>query len=170
MYKIKLIIYHANQDDPTKCSARKLARFGLAELELNIKRIPKNSLLLNPYAEKSLSKADISLAQKKGIVAVDCSWKNAEDCFKNLNKKSVSRSLPFVIAVNPINYGKPYKLTTLEAFITALYILGCEKKAKKISKLYKWSQNFIELNRDPLNEYKNAKDSTEIINIMKQYI
>jgi len=33
---MKLVIYHANEDDPKKCTARKLARFGFVKLETNI--------------------------------------------------------------------------------------------------------------------------------------
>ena len=54
--KIKLIVYHTNEDDPKKCSARKLNKFGFARLETSIKRIPKSAIVLSPFAEKSISK------------------------------------------------------------------------------------------------------------------
>jgi pre-rRNA-processing protein TSR3 len=101
---------------------------------------------------------------------VDCSWKNAESCFKRLGKTSESRALPFVIAANPVNYGKPFKLTTLEAFATALYILNQTEEAKEILNIYKWGPHFLTLNKEPLEEYRNAEDSSEIIQIMKQYM
>ena len=168
--QIKLIVYHTNEDDPKKCSARKLHKFGLVKLETNITRIPKGGIILNPFAEKSISKEDLDIARKYGIVAVDCSWKNAERSFNFLDKKNISRSLPFVIAVNPINFGKPFKLSTLEAFATVLYILGETENAKEILNLYKWGPHFLTLNKEPLEEYKKAKNSNEIIEIMKQYI
>ena len=55
---MRLIVYHTDEDDPKKCSAKKLARFGHVNLEANIRRTPKNAILLNPFSEKSLSKED----------------------------------------------------------------------------------------------------------------
>ena len=167
---MKLYVFHANEDDPKKCSARKLYKFGFVELETKIRKTPRDAILLNPFAEKSLSKEDLNIAEKNGILAVDCSWKYAEKSFDYLDKKNHSRALPFVVAANPVNYGKPSKLTTLEAFAVALYILGDVEKAKEILNLYKWGPNFLILNKEPLEDYRNAKNSTEIIKIMRQYM
>jgi len=168
--RIKLIAYHTNEDDPRKCSARKLNKFGYAKLETNIRKIPKGAIILSPFAEKSISKEDLDIAGKNGIIAVDCSWKTAEKCFKLFDKKYNSRALPFIIAANPVNYGKPFKLTTLEAFATVLYIFDEIEHAKEILNLYKWGPHFLELNKEPLEDYRKAKNSKEVIKIMKQYI
>jgi len=168
--KIKLFVYHASEDDPKKCSARKLAKFDYAKLKINIRKTPKNMILLNPFSKKSLSPEDTDIAIKNGILAVDCSWKNAENSFEYLDKKNYSRALPFVVAVNPVNYGKPFKLTTLEAFAAALYIINKKDYAKKILGLYKWSPHFLEMNKEPLERYRKAKTSKEIIKIMNEYI
>lgn len=167
--EIRLFVYHKNEDDPKKCSAKKLAKFGFVKLEKTIRRIPKHTILLDPFSKKSLSKEDLSIAEENGILAVDCSWKNAENVFQRLEKIQYSRALPFVVAANPVNYGKPFKLTTLEAFATALYILDDIEFAEKILKIYKWGPNFLILNKEPLESYRKAENSTEIIKIMKQY-
>ena len=167
---MKLIVYHANEDDPKKCSARKLYKFGFVKLETRIRQTPKNAILLNPFAEKSLSKEDLRIAKKNGILAVDCSWENAENSYDFLEKRNHSRALPFIVAANPVNYGKPFKLTTLEAFATALYILNDVEIAEKILELYKWGPNFLILNKEPLEDYRKAKNSSEIIKIMNRYI
>ena len=170
MNEIKLYVYHASEDDPKKCSARKLSKFKLAKLETNIRKTKRKTILLNPFAEKSISKEDREIALENGILAVDCSWKNAENAFEYLDKKNYSRALPFVVAVNPVNYGKAFKLTTLEAFAASLYILGNTDQAEKILELYKWSPHFINMNKEPLQRYKNAENSKEIIKIMKDYL
>ncbi len=167
--KIKLFVYHANEDDPKKCSARKLAKFGFVRIITSIRKTPKDAVLLNPFAEKSLSKEDFKLAEKHGILAVDCSWKNAETGFDFLDERCNSRALPFVVASNPVNYGKPFKLTTLEALATALYILDDVEKAEEMLNLYKWGPHFLELNKEPLEDYRKAKTSEETIEMMKQY-
>jgi pre-rRNA-processing protein TSR3 len=167
---LPLLVYHANEDDPKKCSAKKLHKFGYVHLESSMNKLPRKALLLNPFAEKSLSKEDMPVAMQTGLLAVDCSWKNAENAFSVLEKTQVSRALPFVVAANPVNYGKPFKLTTLEAFAAALYILGEIDHAQELLRLYKWGPHFVELNREPLEEYRQAENSTEIIRIMKTYI
>ena len=167
---MKLIVYHANEDDPKKCSAKKLAKFGFVKLETNIRKTPKDAILLNPFADKSISKEDLKIAQKNGVLAVDCSWKNAEKSFDFLDKRCNSRALPFVVAANPVNYGKPFKLSTLEAFATTVYILGDVEKAEMMMELYKWGPNFLTLNKEPLEDYRKANNSEEIIKLMKQYM
>lgn len=166
----KLIVYHSNEDDPKKCSAKKMQRYNLAYLTSKVKKIPKNAILLNPFTEKSLSKQDFDIAKKNGIVALDCSWKNAEKSFDYFDIKNYSRALPFLIAVNPINYGKALKLSTLEAFAAALYILDNVNQAREILRIYKWAPQFLDLNREPLEDYRKANNSDEVIEAMKSYL
>ena len=168
--KIKLHVYHANEDDPKKCTAKKLSRFNLVKLETNIRKLPRNTILLNPLAKKSISREDLPIARKNGILALDCSWKTVETSFELLIEKNHSRALPFLVAANPVNYGKPFKLTTLEAFIASLYILGEVDHAEELTGLYKWGPQFLILNKEPLEDYRQANSSEEIIEIMKQYI
>ena len=168
--QIKLIVYHMKEDDPKKCSAKKLHKFGFVKLETHIRKIPKGAILLNPFVKKSFSREDLDTAINHGIIAVDCSWENAEYSFDFLDKICVSRALPFVIAVNPINYGKPFKLSTLEAFATALYILDDTDCAQEMLNLYKWGPHFLRINKEPLEYYRKAKNSKEVVKIMKQYI
>jgi len=167
---MKMFVYHASEDDPKKCSARKLAKFGFVKLENNIRKTPKDAVLLNPFAKKCFSKEDFRIARKNGILAVDCSWKNAERSFDFLDKRNYSRALPFVIAANPVNYGIPFKLTTLEAFAVALYILDDVNKARDILNLYKWGPHFLDLNHEPLEDYRSANSSKEVIEMMEQYL
>jgi len=37
-------------------------------------------------------------------------------------------------------------------------------------KLYKWAPNFLVLNKNPLEDYRNAESSKEVIKIMKKYV
>ncbi|RLF33560.1 MAG: DUF367 family protein [Thermoplasmata archaeon] len=169
-HRIRLYVYHTGEDDPRKCTARKLARFGFVKLEKNIRRLPRNLVLLNPLAEKSLSREDLKIAERNGLLALDCSWKTVDTSFEYLDRINYSRALPFLLAANPVNYGKPFKLTTLEAFAASLYILGEQDYAMDLLNLYKWAPNFLVLNEKPLNEYKSAKNSSEVVEIMKHYL
>lgn len=170
MNSIALVVYHTNEDDPKKCSAKKLHRFGYAVLVKNRRRLPHRAVLLHPYAEKSISREDLPDAKQFGLVALDCSWKSAEETFQALETTMAPRALPFLVAANPVNYGKPYQLSTLEAFAAALYILGEVSHAKEIVRIYTWGHRFLELNQEPLEEYRCAETSAEVIQAMNKYI
>ncbi len=167
---VQLIVFHAGQDDPKKCTAKKLHRFGFATLQKTVRRLPSHAVLLDPFAEKSLSCEDIALAQRHGLVALDCSWKTAEQTFQSLEIRMTPRALPFLLAANPVNYGKAYQLSTLEAFAAALYILDEVVQATSILGIYTWGHRFLELNKEPLEEYRKASSSAEVIQIMNKYI
>lgn len=167
---VQLLVYHAGQDDPRKCTAKKLHRFGFASLQKSVRRLPSHAILLDPFAEKSISQEDAGIAKHYGLVALDCSWKTAEQTFQSLEIRMTPRALPFLLAANPVNYGKPFQLSTLEAFAAALYILGEVVQATVILGIYTWGHRFLELNKEPLEEYRQARSSAEIIQIMNKYI
>jgi pre-rRNA-processing protein TSR3 len=100
---VNLILYHTDQCDPKKCTGKKLARFELAKIVKNLRQIPPNCIILNPTADKALSKEDIPYAKKHGIAVLDCSWEKAEELLFKLRKKGKSRALPYLVAANPVN-------------------------------------------------------------------
>jgi len=120
---LPLYLYHANQCDPKKCTGRKLLKFGLVQRK-KPSELPYRSILLNPFSERALAPDDACT----GISALDCSWADAELVFGKLRRMK-QRSLPYLVAANPVNFGKPFKLTTVEAFAAALYILGEDEQA-----------------------------------------
>jgi pre-rRNA-processing protein TSR3 len=163
----QLSIFHMRQDDPRKCTAKKLARFNLAVLRESPRFLPRGALVLDPFAPKAVSREDAGVGD---IVAVDCSWEKAEGVFFSLSRIGRGRALPYLLAANPVNYGKPFKLTTAESLAATLYILGAGEQAKKVLSIFPWGSHFFDLNKEPLSEYQNAKTSQEVIGIMKQYI
>ena len=165
---IKLFLYHAKQCDPKKCTGKKMAKFGLVKLSQKIERIPSRSILLDPMAEKALSPDD---STKKGITVLDCSWEELERVFPQLLRMRLEhRALPYLVAANPVNFGRPFKLTSVEAFAAALYILGNKQQAEKVMSKFNWGHTFLELNHEPLEEYAEAKDSRDILRIQSEYM
>jgi len=162
-----LYVYHAGEDDAKKCTAKKLAKFGLVKIVKSLRALPYNATLLDPSAKKSLSKED---AGRRKIVAIDCSWKNVDAFFMRFKHRMHGRALPYLLAANPVNYGKPFMLSTAEALASALYIFGEEEQAKLLLSKFKWGLHFLELNKMPLEDYRRANNSKEILEIMKAYM
>ena len=166
---VKVVVYHAKQCDPKKCSTLKLKRHNLVRIVHRAKELPRGAVILDPFTPKAFSPADRQRLKRRGLTALDCSWVHAKEVF-DMPIHWVPRCLPYLVAANPVNYGKPFKLSTLEAFATVLYILDEIEHAKDILKLYKWGPHFLDLNKEPLKDYRKAENSAEIIKTMKQYL
>ncbi len=167
---MRLYVYHLNQCNPKRCTAKKLERFKVVKLFRDLKKVPKGGILLDPYVKERLSMKDRNKAERRGIVTVDCSWENAKKEFFSLRSMFKPRSLPYLLSVNPTNFGKPYILSSVEAFSSALYILDFVESAEKILSGFKWGENFIKLNRELLESYRGAKSSEEVLRIEKDII
>ncbi|HDI13050.1 MAG TPA: DUF367 family protein, partial [Hadesarchaea archaeon] len=151
------------------CTAMRLYRTGNIELVRSLREVPSGALVLDPFAEKALSKSDLDVAISRGIVALDYSWKNIKK-FRRSPKDLKPRALPYLVAANPTHYGRPTILSTAEALAAALFILGEKAQAEKIMSIFKWGRVFFELNREPLEAYSRASDSTEIVEVQNQFL
>jgi len=160
--KIHILMYH--QDDPKKCTAAKLIKFGLAK---DVKKINSKSLVLHPFSEKVLIPSD--KLHITSILGVDCSWNLAEKEFSKKKFYGIKRKLPPLLAGNPVNYSKLNKLTTVEAISASLFILGFKKHALDLLNKFKWGQTFYQLNKNLLEDYSRVKSETEIDSILKDY-
>ena len=166
----RLILFNAGQCDPRRCTGKKLARLGEIEVVKSLRQIPHAAITLNPASSKALSSEDRVWAEKAGIAVLDCSWEKSEDFLFALRKRGRSRALPYLVAANPTNYGKPFKLSTAEAFGAALYILGYRDKAAKVLGKFKWGLYFLEMNQIPLEEYARAKTSLDVVKIQNEFL
>jgi len=135
----------------------------------DLRRLPAGAILLDPFAEKALSKADFGLAKARGMVALDCSWKQIEQ-ISRLRRRMEPRSLPYLVAANPTHYGRPTILSTAEALAAALFILGDRTGAERMLGIFKWGPTFLELNRGPLEAYAGAGDSSEVVAMQRQFM
>lgn len=164
---VKLLAYHEEKCDPKRCTSKKLARFGLIRLVSSLEALPRGSVVLNPTVEVALSPADHRAAERHGICVLDTSWKSGT--FPRLEHR-VERALPFLVAANPVNYGKPSVLSSVEAMAAALEILGHGEQARELLAKFKWGPTFLTLNAEPLSLYRRAKDSGEVVRLQSEFI
>ena len=169
---VRVFVFNAEHCNPKRCSARRLARFGMVEQVDRLGQLPKKAILLDPFAKKALSREDTEQAESRGICFLDCSWEQAERIFKKAKKigRLTSRSLPYLLAANPINYGKPWRLSSLEATAAALTILGDTAHGRRVSDVTNWGRTFMQLNAAPLAEYAAAETSGEVVQIQQAYL
>lgn len=67
------------------------------------------------------------------------------DRFSNLECVPVSL-VPYLIATNPVNYGKPWKLNCVEALAACFYITGFDEYGDELLSKFKWGHAFRKVN------------------------
>ena len=159
-------VYYEGDDDPEKCTARRLERFDRAILHRRMDQVPYG-VVCNPFAEQALSPADRGEALET-LVALDCSWASAEEAAFEM--PGVHRALPFLVAANPVNFGRPFRLTTAEACAAALVILGEPDAAESLLEPFRWGETFLTLNEEPLRRYADCADSSEVVAVQSDYL
>ena len=159
--KLQVLMFY--QDDPKKCTAAKLIKFGLAK---KITKSQSKTVLLHPYSEKTLFNHEKSLFNS--ITGIDCSWTLAEQVFQK-DFAGISRKLPPLLAGNPVNYSKINKLTTVEAIAGAAFILGSESLSRNLLEKFNWGHTFLELNENLLHDYQKTTSEDQVIKIIREY-
>lgn len=165
----RILVIYEGQDDPKKCTAKRLERHRMAQLVASERAVPRGSLLLHPYAEVAVSPADQPLVET-ALVGLDCSWAQAEQVFADLSGIAQARALPYLLAANPVNYGKPWVLSTAEAIASTLFIVGKAEEAEQLLSKFGWHESFWQLNREPLEAYAGCENSAEVVTEMRSFM
>lgn len=171
-FPVKLAMWDLEQCDPKRCTGRKLSRLGY----LRTMRIGQGfgGIVLSPNGTKSVSKEDYNIVASYGIGVIDCSWNKLDEVpFLKLNgqkRNKRNRLLPFLIAANPVNYGKPNTLSCVEALAACLYIVGYKEESKNLLESFGWSKAFFSLNEELLELYSNCENSIEVVEKQAEYL
>lgn len=167
----RLYILDFHECDSRKCTGRKLLRYGNVKLIKSVyNHTVRRSIILSPYARTFISVNDIEQIIKGGLLVVDTSWKKCpKRVFETLSEKN-QRVLPYLIAVNPVNYGKPFILTSAEALASALYILRLKPLAEQIIEPFRWCETFWRINGAFLEQYADCNNSDEIKSLQNKII
>ena len=101
---VPLHVIHLDQDDPRKCSARRMAKAGNAILHFDVRRAPKRGFLLDPSSGILMGPDDkITVDRGGSIVALDCSWKRVDESLDAISRHTrlQGRTLPCLLYTSP---------------------------------------------------------------------
>ncbi|KAL0128883.1 hypothetical protein PUN28_003923 [Cardiocondyla obscurior] len=154
--------------DPKKCTGRKLVRHGLTKLLRLGERF--QGLCLTPVGDKCVTPMDREIVERYGCAVVDCSWSRIDDTPFNKIKTVHPRILPFLVAANPANFGKPCELSCVEAIAAALIITGFSDEAKMYLEKFRWGHSFLQLNNELLEKYACCTSTEEVIAVQDKFL
>ena len=171
-WKVPIHAIYLAQDDRKKNTAVRLSKKYKIKLHENLRKIPRKGILLDPLCGKDFGPEDHEiLRSRNSLVALDCSWKQIDESVEIISRRTrlIHRTLPILLAANPVNWGKPTKLSTVEAISATLYLMGEIEHAKNLLSSFNWGMEFIKLNKNPLEDYSKAKTSEELIKLQFEY-
>lgn len=158
---IRLALWNLKQCDRKKCTGQQLVNQGVVRtLRLGV-RFP--GLVLTPAARRCVSREDTWLLKTRGVALVDCSWNRLTEVPFSQTQGAAPRLLPYLVAANPVNYGKPCKLSCAEALAAVLIICGFRDVGLDVMNRFKWGSTFLELNDGLLDRYSACETSKEVI-------
>ncbi|KAJ8599139.1 hypothetical protein CTAYLR_008294 [Chrysophaeum taylorii] len=157
----RVALWEFGQNDPKRDSGSKLCRLGLAS-SLRVGR-SFNGIVLSSEATTLLSASDAEIVAKHGIAGINCSWNRLEAIpFHNVGKPRNHRKLPFLVAANSVNYGRPYKMNTAEALAASLVIVRADDDAHTLLEPFAYGDEFLRLNAEALDAYAAAANASGV--------
>jgi pre-rRNA-processing protein TSR3 len=146
--------------DPKRCSGKKLMKLGLMrELHVGQKH---SGVIISPNAKQTISPADRELMEQYGAAVVECSWARVKEVPWPKIGGKCERLLPYLVAANSVNYGKPWRLNCVEALGAAFYICGHPEWAEEVLSHFSYGMAFLEINSSILKRYAACKDEEDI--------
>lgn len=152
----KAAAWDLNHCDAKRCSGKRLMRLGLMrELHVGQKH---QGLVISPKGKQLCSPADRDILEQYGAAVVEASWNRIEEVPFNRIGGPNPRLLPYLIAANPTNYGKPWRLNCVEALAATFAICGHLDWAEEILGTFSYGQSFLDINEEVLKRYAEAGD------------
>jgi pre-rRNA-processing protein TSR3 len=154
--------------DPKRCSGKKLLRLGLIR-DLHVGQ-RHNGVIITPNGKHTLSPADRPLLDQFGAAVVECSWARVSEVPWSKVGGKCERLLPYLVAANTVNYGKPWRLNCAEALAATFYICGHEEWAAQIMEPFSYGQAFLDINSSVLRKYAACENEAGIKMVEKEWM
>lgn len=146
-----------------------MVRFGFAK-RLKVGQ-SFQGIVLSSEASQYLSPADKHLVEQFGVAAINCSWNRLDEIpFHAMGRSQHQRKLPLLHAANSVNYGKAFKMNTVEAIAAALYIAGFAPDALTLLYPFSFGSEFIKLNLQALEAYQQCSTQQEVESVMNRFL
>ena len=146
--------------DAKRCSGKRLMHFGMMrELPIGQK---SQGVVISPNAKKLVSPADRELLEQYGAAVVECSWVRIKEVPWARIGGKCERLLPYLVAANQVNYGRPWRLNCVEALAACFYICGHEDWARVVLKHFSYGEPFLEINGQLLERYRKCEDEEAV--------
>ncbi|RKF76106.1 Ribosome biogenesis protein TSR3 [Golovinomyces cichoracearum] len=146
--------------DPKRCSGKKLMKLNLMrELHVGQKH---SGVIISPNANETISPADRKIMEQFGAAVVECSWARTKEVPWTKIGGKCERLLPYLVAANNVNYGKPWRLNCVEALGAAFYICGHPEWAEEILSHFSYGETFLEINSSILKRYAACADQADV--------
>ncbi|KAI1424305.1 hypothetical protein F5Y12DRAFT_753130 [Xylaria sp. FL1777] len=164
----KAACWDLNHCDPKRCSGKKLIRLGLMrDLHLGQRH---NGVIITPNGKHTLSPADRELMDQYGAAVVECSWARTQEVQWNKVGGKCERLLPYLVAANTVNYGKPYRLNCVEALAASFYICGHPDWAEQVLRPFNYGESFLAINSKLLKKYAACEDEDAVKKTEKEWL
>ncbi|KAG1835937.1 hypothetical protein DFJ58DRAFT_820101 [Suillus subalutaceus] len=141
--------------DPRRCSGKKLSRLGLiTELRVGSRF---RGVVVSPKGTLVVSPADKEIVGRDGVAVVECSWARIDDVpFSKIASPHERLRNPYLLATNPTNYGKPWRLNCVEA-LAANFL-----HYRTLLSSFGWGDSFWKVNGPYLKRYQTCASAEEI--------
>lgn len=167
-FPTKLAMWDFDHCDPKRCSGKKLERLGLIKsLRIGQKF---QGIIVTPNGKGVVCPDDKEIVEQFGVAVVECSWARLEEVpFGKIGGK-YERLLPYFVAANPVNYGRPMKLNCVEAVAACLAIVGHQDWALELLENFSWGPTFLDINKELLEMYAECTDSQSVLDAEKAFL
>jgi pre-rRNA-processing protein TSR3 len=129
-----------------------------------------NGVIITPNGKQTLSPADRETMDQYGAAVVECSWARTGEVQWNKVGGKCERLLPYLVAANSVNYGKPYRLNCAEALAAAFYICGHPDWAEQVLRPFNYGEAFLAINSKLLKKYAACADEESLKKTEKEWL
>ncbi|CAL1199550.1 unnamed protein product [Candida parapsilosis] len=167
-FPTKLAMWDFDHCDPKRCSGKKLERLGLIK---NLRVGQKfQGVVVSPNGKSTVCPNDKDIVEENGAAVVECSWARLDEVpFGKIGGKH-ERLLPYLVAANPVNYGRPWKLNCVEALAACFAIVGHTDWAELLLENFSWGPTFLKINEELLQVYQQCTDSESVLKAQDEWL
>lgn len=167
-FPVKLAMWDFDHCDPKRCSGKKLERLGLIK---NLRVGQKFSgVVVSPNGKAVVCPDDREIVEQNGAAVVECSWARLDEVpFNKIGGKN-ERLLPYLVAANPVNYGRPWKLNCVEALAACFAIVGHIDWAEQLLEKFSWGLTFLDINEELIAVYQKCTDSESVTKAQDEWM